>query len=104
MAGDTGVVEADIIVGDVVVSFDDTDVLVVLSLVSHDSRGLLYFVFLNGEKTGKLSFSQTAPLIVPDQSWTVTAGLWLDLKEMGGILARHYDGKVRDEMSKQVCI
>ena len=84
MADGTGVVEADIIVGDVVVSFDDTNVLVILSLVSHDSRRLLDFFFLNGEKTGKLSFPQTVPLIVPDQSWTVTAGFELDLKEMGG--------------------
>ena len=40
-----GIVEADIIVGDVVVNVDDTDVLVVLSLVSYDSRGLLALVF-----------------------------------------------------------
>ena len=39
MAGDVDVAGASIIVGDVVVSFDDADVLVVLSLVSHDSRG-----------------------------------------------------------------
>ena len=45
MAGGIGVVEAGIIVGDVVVNVDDTDVLVVLSLVSHDSLVLLALVF-----------------------------------------------------------
>ena len=40
-----GVIEACIIVGDVIVTVDDTNVLIVLSLVSHDSRGLLAFVF-----------------------------------------------------------
>ena len=43
MASGTGVVEADIIVGDVVVDVDDTDVHVFCSLVSHDSRGLFSF-------------------------------------------------------------
>ena len=45
MAGGVGVVEAGIIVSDVIVSFDGTDVLVVPNLVSHDCRGLLAFVF-----------------------------------------------------------
>ena len=43
MADGTGVVEADIVVSDVVVDVDDTDVHVVWSLVSHDSRGLFIF-------------------------------------------------------------
>ena len=43
MVGDTGIVEAGMVVGDVVVNIDDTDVLVVRSLVSHDSRGLFSF-------------------------------------------------------------
>ena len=43
MAGGTGVVEADIVVGDVVVNVDDMNILVVLSLVSHDSRGWFSF-------------------------------------------------------------
>ena len=73
MAGGTGIVEANIIVGDVVVNVDETGVLVVLCLVSHDSRGLLSFGLLNEEKTGKLSFPQTAPLNLLDQKWTVTA-------------------------------
>ena len=43
MASGTGVVEADIVVGNVVVDVDDTDVHVFWSLVSHDSRGLFSF-------------------------------------------------------------
>ena len=43
MADDTGVVEADIVVGDVVVNVDDTDAQVVWSLVIHDSRGFFSF-------------------------------------------------------------
>ena len=39
MAGDASIVGADIFVGDVVVSFNDAEVLVVLSLVNHDSQG-----------------------------------------------------------------
>ena len=45
MAGGTGIVEVGIIVGDVVINIEDTDVLFVLILVSHDSRGLLALVF-----------------------------------------------------------
>ena len=63
MADGTDAVEADVVVGDVVVSVDDTDVLVVLSLVSHDSRRWFSFGLLSEEKTGKLRFPQTTPLI-----------------------------------------
>ena len=43
MVSGTGVVEADIIVSDVVVDVDDTDVHVFWSLVSHGIRGLFSF-------------------------------------------------------------
>ena len=43
MVGDTNVVQANIIVVDVVVNVDDTDIRVVWSLVNHDSRGLFSF-------------------------------------------------------------
>ena len=43
MAGGIGIVESGIIVDDIVVNVDDADVLVVLSLISHDSRELFSF-------------------------------------------------------------
>ena len=43
MVGGTGVVEASIVVGGVVVDVDDTYIYVLWSLVSHDTRGLFSF-------------------------------------------------------------
>ena len=54
MTDGTGVVEVDIVVGDVVVNVNDTDILVVLSLVSHDNRGLFSFGLKRREERGSL--------------------------------------------------
>ena len=54
MVGDAGVVGAAIFVGDVVVSFNDANILVVLNLVRHDDRGWFNFGLCNFLRQGSL--------------------------------------------------